>query len=73
MYCNVSEIDSQQAVSVETISSISCGLSILGAVVIFQSYMLVPEIRKYATRKLLMFLTMADLLTPLGMCIFYMY
>ena len=68
MYCNVSLTETERSISVEALSAVSCGLSIVGAVVIFLSYMLVPEIRQYATRKLVMCLTIADLLQPLGMC-----
>lgn len=47
------------------ISGISSSLSILGAVVIFVSFVRLPEIRNF-TRRLLLYLTSADLLAALG-------
>ena len=71
MYCNTSSVGTGSSHAIETLSTVSCALSILGATVIFLTYKLIPEIRQYATRKLVMCLTIADTLTPLGMCCIY--
>ena len=68
MYCNTSNVEVENSQKIEVISTISCALSILGAIVIFLTYTFIPEIRKYASRKLVLCLTIADTLTPLGMC-----
>ena len=47
------------------LSSLSCCLSIIGAIVIFATYYLV-EVAKNQTRRLLVYLTMADLMTAVG-------
>ena len=46
-------------------SVISCSLSVIGATVIIATYFILPEIRNF-TRKLVVCLTVADLLTALG-------
>lgn len=52
------------------ISLVSSSLSILGSFVIFGAYMFIPEIRN-PTRKLVTCLTLADILTALGILIFF--
>lgn len=47
------------------VSAVSCGLSILGAIGIFLTFALFPEIRN-TTRKLMAFLTIADFIQPTG-------
>ncbi|XP_053378546.1 uncharacterized protein LOC123526746 [Mercenaria mercenaria] len=51
------------AVVIESICS--CSLSIIGSFVIFGTYIFIPDIRN-STRKLVTFLTAADLMTALG-------
>ena len=46
-------------------SAVSCSLSIVGGTVILASYYILPEIRNF-TRKLVVCLTVADLLTAMG-------
>lgn len=47
------------------ISAISCFLSIVGGVIIFASFILIPEIRNYA-RKLVVCLTIADVISAVA-------
>ncbi|XP_045189506.2 G-protein coupled receptor 157-like [Mercenaria mercenaria] len=47
------------------ISGTSSGLSILGAIIIFVTYFTIKEIQNF-TRQLLLYLTMADILTAVG-------
>ncbi|XP_052760847.1 G-protein coupled receptor 157-like [Mya arenaria] len=63
MYCN--NPNNTTPANVEAISAVSCTLSILGAIVIFMTYIFIPEIRN-TTRKLVTCLTVADLFTPFG-------
>ncbi|XP_052759717.1 G-protein coupled receptor 157-like isoform X2 [Mya arenaria] len=63
MYCN--NPNNTTPANVEAISAVSCTLSILGAIVIFMTYIFIPEIRN-TTRKLVTCLTVADFFTPLG-------
>ena len=51
------------SVDVLIFSSISCSLSIIGGAVIFATFLALPEIRKFQSRKLVICLTVADSIT----------
>ncbi|WAR15201.1 hypothetical protein MAR_005306 [Mya arenaria] len=75
MHCTINDTDVSNGTgttpTVEILSAVSCSLSILGACVIFMTYILLPEIRN-TTRKLVTCLTIADLFTALGMVVVYL-
>ncbi|WAR15199.1 GP157-like protein [Mya arenaria] len=70
MYCNTPQ--NATPPGVEVISAVSCTLSVFGAIMIFMTYILISEIRN-TTRKLVIWLTVADLVTPLGYLASFIY
>ncbi|XP_052286382.1 G-protein coupled receptor 157-like isoform X2 [Dreissena polymorpha] len=62
---NVTNGNATLSFQLSYVSAVSCGLSIFGAIGILLTFVLFPDIRN-TTRKLLIFLTIADLIQPTG-------